>query len=98
LFLLFAILRGKLKWRSESSSRTLFVEVHGHSGDPLHEEADRLAVEGANKESDDDDILYLGGRGQEMGFNWVDDADKSKTHTWCPTVKKRIKAHEEKMS
>ena len=33
-----------------------------------------------------------------MGFNWVDDADKSKTHTWCPTVKKRIKAHEEKMS
>ena len=33
-----------------------------------------------------------------MGFNWVDDADKSKTHTWCPAVKKRIKAHEEKMS
>jgi len=32
------------------------------------------------------------------GFNWVDDADKSKSHTWCPTVKKRIKAHEEKMS
>ena len=33
-----------------------------------------------------------------MVFNWVDDADKSKTHTWCPTVKKRVKAHEEKMS
>jgi len=88
----------ELKWRSESSSRTLFVKVHGHSGNPLHEEADRLAVEGADKESDDEDILYPGGRGQEMGFNWVDDADKSKTHTWCPTVKKRIKAHEEKMS
>jgi len=33
-----------------------------------------------------------------MGFNWVDDADKSKSHNWCPTVKKRVKAHEEKMS
>jgi len=33
-----------------------------------------------------------------MGFNWVDDADKSKSHTWWPTVKKRIKAHEEKIS
>ena len=49
--------------------------------EPLHEEVDRLAVEGADKESDDEDILYLGGRGQEMGFNCVDDADKSKnTH------------------
>jgi len=33
-----------------------------------------------------------------MVFNWVDDANKSKTHTWCSTVKKHIKAHEEKMS
>jgi len=48
----------ELKWRSESSSRTLFVEVLGHSGDPLHEEADRLAVEGADKESDDK-TLYI---------------------------------------
>jgi len=88
----------ELKWRSESSSRTLFVKVHGHSSDPLHEEADRLAVEGADKESDDEDILYPGGRVQEMVLNWVDDAYKSKTRTWCPTVKKRIKAHEEKMS
>jgi len=88
----------ELKWRSESSSRTIFVKVHGHSGDPLHKEADRLAVEGADRESDDEDTSYPGGRGQEMVFNWVDDADKSKTHTWCPTVKKRIKAHEEKMS
>jgi len=39
-----------------------------------------------------------GGRGQKIVFNWVDDADKSKPHTWCPTVKKRIKAHEDKMS
>jgi len=88
----------ELKWRSESSSRTFFVKVHGHSGDPLHKETDRLAVKGADKESDDEDTLYPGGRGQEMVFNWVDDADKSKTHTCCPKVKKRIKAHEEKMS
>jgi len=27
----------ELKLRSESSSRTLFVKVHGYSGDPLHE-------------------------------------------------------------
>jgi len=33
-----------------------------------------------------------------MVFNWADDADKSKSHTWRPTVKKRIKAHEGKMS
>jgi len=33
-----------------------------------------------------------------MVFNWADEADKSKSHTWCLTVKKRIKAHEEKMS
>jgi len=88
----------ELKLQSESSSRTLLVKVHGHSGDPLHEEADRLAVEGADKESDDEDILYPGGRGQEMVFNWVDDADKSKSHNWCPTVKKCIKAYEGKMS
>jgi len=88
----------ELKRRFESSSRTLFVKVHGHSGDPLHKEADRLAVERADKESDDEDTLYPGGRGQKLVFNWVDDADKSKSHTSCPTVKKRIKVHEEKMS
>jgi len=88
----------ELKLRSDSSSRTLFVKVHGHSGDPLHEEADRLAVEGADIESDNKDTLYPGGRGQEMVFNWVDDADKSKLHTWCLSVKKHIKAHEEMMS
>jgi len=33
-----------------------------------------------------------------MVFNWVDEADKSKSHIWCLTVKKRIKAYEEKMS
>jgi len=76
----------ELKLWSASSSRTLFVKVHGHSGDPLHEEADRLAVEGADKKSHDEDTVYPGGRGQEMVFNWVDDADNSKLHTWCPTV------------
>jgi len=59
------------KLLSESSSRTLFVEVH-HSGDPLHKEADRLAVEGAFKESDNEDTLYPGDRDQETVFNWVD--------------------------
>jgi len=44
--------------------------------EPLHEEVDRLAVEGADKESDDEHTLHPGGQGQEMGFNWVDDADK----------------------
>ena len=39
----------ELKLRSEASSSTLFVKVCGHSGDPLHEEADRLAVAGAEK-------------------------------------------------
>jgi len=43
-----------------------FVKVHGHSGDPLHEEADRLAVEEADKESDNENTLYPGGWGQEM--------------------------------
>jgi len=83
---------------SESTSRNIFVKVHGHSGDPPHEEVDRLAVEGADKESDDEDNLYPGGRGQEMVFNWIDDAGKSKSHTWCPKVKKHIKVHEEMMS
>jgi len=59
---------------------------------------DRLAVEGADKESDDEHTLNPGVWGQEMVSNWVDDADKSKSQAWCPTVKKRIKAHEEKMS
>jgi len=88
----------ELKLRSDSSSRTLFVKVHGHSGDPLHEEADRLAVEGADKESDNENTLHPGGWGQKMVFNWADEADKSKSHTWCSPVKKRIKVHEEKMS
>jgi len=70
----------ELKLRSDSSSRTLFVKVHGHPGDPLHKEADRLSVEGNDKESKDEDTLYPGDRGQEMIFNWVDDADKS-NHT-----------------
>jgi len=34
----------ELKLRSKPSSRTLFVQFHGHSGDPLHEGAERLAV------------------------------------------------------
>ena len=62
----------ELQLRSDSSSRTLFVKVNGHSGDTIHEEVDRLAVEGADTESDDEDTLYPGGRGQEMVFNWVD--------------------------
>ena len=33
----------EFKLWSDSSSRTLFVKVHGYFGDPLHEEADRLA-------------------------------------------------------
>jgi len=33
-----------------------------------------------------------------MVVKWVDDADKSKPPTCCPTLKKCIKAHEEKMS
>jgi len=39
--------------RAASSSvvKTLFVKVHRHSGDPLHEEADRLAAAGTDKES-----------------------------------------------
>jgi len=73
--------RSELKLRSESSSRTLFIKVYRHSGDPLHKEADRLAVEGADKESDDEDTLYSGGQRQEMVINWVDDAGKSKSHT-----------------
>jgi len=88
----------EFKSPSEASLRTLFVKVHGHSGDPLHEEADRQAETGADKESDDTDILYPGGRGQEMVFKWVDDTSKPKSHTWCPTVKKRIKAHEGKIA
>jgi len=63
--------------------------IQTHSGDPL-QEADRRAVAGADKESDDKDTLHPGGRGQELVF---DDADTSKPHTWCPTVKTRIKAH-----
>jgi len=72
----------ELKSRSEVSSRTLFVKVHGTSGDPLHGEAIRLAVAGADKESDGKDILYPGGRGQEMVFNCVDNAG-GKNHTLC---------------
>ena len=48
-----------------------------------YDDADRLEISRADQDSDDEDILYPGGRGQELGFNWVDDANKSKTHTWC---------------
>jgi len=34
----------ELKSRSEASSRTLFVQIHGHSGNPVHGKVDRLAV------------------------------------------------------
>jgi len=88
----------ELKFQSESSSQTLFVKVHGHSDSTLHKEADRLAVKDINKESDNKDTLYPGGQGQKMVFNWVDDIDKSKSHTWCPAVKKHIKVHKEKIS
>jgi hypothetical protein len=48
-----------------------------------------------DKESDDEDILYLVGQGQKMVVNRIDDAVEPK---WCSRVKKRIKVHEEKMS
>ena len=57
-----------------------------------------VATHSTKRESDNENTLYSGGRGQEMVFNWADEVDKSKSHTWCSTVKKRIKAHEEKMS
>ena len=34
----------------------------------------------------------------EGGFHWVDDACKPKSYTRCPTVKKRNKAHKERMA
>ena len=49
----------ELKLRSDSSSRTLFVKVHDHSGDPLHEEADRLAVEGEPTKKVTTKALYI---------------------------------------
>ena len=73
-------------------------EVHGHPGNPLPKKADRLAVVEADTESDDEDILYPGGQGQKMVFNWVDHAGKPIPHTWCHSLKKRIKTHEEKMA
>jgi len=42
--------------------------------------------------------LYIQEAEVKRCFQLVDDADKSKTHTWCPTVKKHIKTHEEKIS
>jgi len=62
--------------------KLIFIKVHGHSGNPLFEGADRFAVQGADKQSDNEGTLYSGGRGQEMVFNWVDDADESKSHSW----------------
>ena len=84
-------------WRSPGpnpSHRDLLSPLHY----TLKEEVDRLAVEGTNEESEDDDTLYPVGLGHKMFFNWVDHADKSKSHTSCLTVKKHIKAHEEKIS
>jgi len=71
-------LRGS-PWKSESG--TWSNQNHGLSGDSLHEDLDRMAVAGADKESDDKDILYPGGRGQETVFNWVDNASKPQSHT-----------------
>ena len=66
---------------------------NGHSGDPLHEEADRLVVEGAENEVDDDGILYSSSIGQEIVFKWTDGKGKQQSHTWCATVQKRIRTH-----
>jgi len=48
-----------------TNRRNLFVKLHVYSGDPLHGEADRLAVEGADKESDDEGTLYHQGQEAE---------------------------------
>jgi len=82
--------------QSEALSQILLVKVYGHSDDQLCEETDRLAVAGADKESDDEDIMYPEDRGKEIIFNWVNNAGKAKSHTWCPTGKRRIKVHQEK--
>jgi len=54
----------------QNHPQDFFVKVHGHSGDQHHEEAERLAVEGAYEESDDEGTLFPGGRGQFLaGLN-----------------------------
>lgn len=72
--------------QSEASSQTLSVKVHVHSGDQLYEETHRLAVAEADKESDDEEIMYTVDRGQEIIFNWANNAithlvpNRKKTH------------------
>jgi len=43
----------------------------------LLEEAFALSVAGAANESGDEEIMYPGGRGQEVVFKWVDDTGNS---------------------
>ena len=64
------------------------VKVHGHSGDPLHQLADQLAVIGADMEEAETE--YVAGRPDCILYEWAQGTNGCR-HLWGPQIKKRIK-------
>ena len=77
-----------LQRRQEAGKTTTLVKVHGHSGDPLHQLADQLAVIGADME--DTETEYVAGRPDCILYAWAQ-GTKGCRHPWGPQIKTRIK-------
>ena len=77
-----------LRRRMQAGARTVLVKTHGHSSDPLHTQADQLAVQGADRELEDDEApLFSFGRVEPVRFEWSDDEGRERSEVWGRAVK-----------
>ena len=71
---------------------TVVVKVHGHSSDPLHTHADILAVQGANKELEEDEQpLFPAPRSDPLSFKWTSRKGGEENQVWGKAVKHQIR-------
>ena len=81
-----------LRQRQNAGATTVVIKVHGHSSDPLHTHADILAVQGANKELEDDEQpLFPAPRSDPMSFRWTSQKGGAENQVWGKAVKQQIR-------
>ena len=81
-----------LRQRQEAGAITVIVKVHGHSSDPLHTHADILAVQGANKELEEDEQpLFPAPRSDPLSFRWTSQKGCAENQVWGKAVKLQIR-------
>ena len=82
--------------RETHNLSTTMVKVHGHSGEPLHQLADELATQGADRELQKGERpIFALPDATNLTFEFKDQSTKGTTRgQWSPKVKRQIRQHE----